>query len=190
MTKAQSHRTISKQLSPSRQRKFWGEGDAAVVVAWLNSKRRASGDVVEQIVEMNEKIPLEATLDGVCEFVRQTVARSKFVLVPIPVRKTDFAWGVEWRYGGRMDRRQALALLKVFHLANESLLWRIRRCEKCQAWFFAGYRHKRFCSKQCQVLALSESEDYRRHRRMYMRELRREERLRQERAARAARRKR
>jgi ribosomal protein S27AE len=96
-------------------------------------------------------------------------------------------WDVKWRYS-RVDGpvpishvvQEALfgmdesdAIRCLVQLAEEGLLERMRECPKCGKWLYATFRHQRFCSTKCQQTHYKSSEEWKSHRRVWMRNYRR-----------------
>jgi len=74
----------------------------------------------------------------------------------------------ELRRGGtQMSAGTAVQLILDFARAGQ--LSRLRRCSRCQKWFFAGFRHQTFCSTPCQQKHYTHSDEWRAKRREYMR---------------------
>jgi hypothetical protein len=73
-----------------------------------------------------------------------------------------------------VDPSEAQAAVYVSKLVEIGLVDRIRSCGWCTTWFFARFKHQRFCMKECQQKAYAVTPDWRMHRRNYMREYRRE----------------
>ena len=73
-----------------------------------------------------------------------------------PCRQTDFDEG----------------RLLITHLAEQGLLDRVRQCGKCRTWFYARFRHQQFCSTKCQTSHYKGSEEWKAHRREWMRNYR------------------
>jgi hypothetical protein len=103
-----------------------------------------------------------------------------------PVSKTDLVidrsrWALNWDPVAKgMHRAQSLALYNLFQLAEQRLLDRVRKCARpdCGQWFFARFKHQRFHSEKCQLLVFRSDEQWKEHRRDYMRRLRRDEKFR------------
>ncbi len=62
------------------------------------------------------------------------------------------------------------ALKKALQLFESSLIWKIWRC-RCGRFFFAKFRHQRFCSQKCRTAEFQSSEDARKKRNEYARML-------------------
>jgi hypothetical protein len=61
------------------------------------------------------------------------------------------------------------ALQMILDLARAGYLKRLRPCVHCGKWVFAKVKHQNFCSKKCQQKHFTQSEEWRAHRRKYMR---------------------
>lgn len=69
-----------------------------------------------------------------------------------------------------MDDSNALQLILDFARAGQ--LNRLRRCNCCQRWLFAKFKHQNFCSTKCQQKHYSQSPEWKEKRRDYMRSYR------------------
>jgi hypothetical protein len=70
--------------------------------------------------------------------------------------------------GLRMIASEALELiLKLTHIGYLS---RLRRCARCQKWLYAKSRQQSYCSVKCQQKNFTQTEEWKAHRRAYMRE--------------------
>jgi hypothetical protein len=49
---------------------------------------------------------------------------------------------------------------------------RLRRCHRCQKWYFARFQHQKFCSAACQQEYFRNSDEFRQRGREYMRNYR------------------
>jgi hypothetical protein len=76
-----------------------------------------------------------------------------------------------WNCG---NREASEAVLQIGLLGQERLLWRVRQCVKCRRWFYARFKHQRFCSTPCQQSHYRESPEWRDGRRRYMQRYRRD----------------
>ena len=84
-----------------------------------------------------------------------------------------------WRFPGRekvipSEHRAILSLLRLLELR---LLHRLKSCAHCSTWFFARYKHSKFCKNStistCQQKYYASSAEFKDERRTYMREYRR-----------------
>jgi hypothetical protein len=115
-------------------------------------------------------------------------ARASFVLSPVDINLdagTFFAgpWVLDWYYPrdyphGRRSRAQyndllaSNALSCVVTLAQQGTLNRMRECLRCGKWYYARFRHQRFCSTKCQQAHYWSSPEWKAHRRVWMRNYR------------------
>jgi hypothetical protein len=74
-----------------------------------------------------------------------------------------------WDCGKRPVARAVLALTR---LGEQGLLSRIRSCAHCKKWFYARFRHQLYCSPRCQQSHYGLNEQWKAHRREYMRQYR------------------
>jgi hypothetical protein len=65
------------------------------------------------------------------------------------------------------------AVLSLLRLLELRSLHRVRPCSNCSIWFFARYKHSKFCKTACQQEHYASSATFRNERRTYMREYRR-----------------
>lgn len=91
-----------------------------------------------------------------------------------------FAW---WRRDSREKGEDHLrmmaseALEVILKLTQMGQLNRLRHCAQCKRWLYAKFRHQHFCSVKCQQKNYSDSEEWRAHRRQYMRNRYRQEQM-------------
>jgi hypothetical protein len=67
----------------------------------------------------------------------------------------------------------ARAILALTRLGEQGILNSIQACAHCKTWFYAQFRHKRYCSIRCQQLHYKSSDEWKEHRNEYMRSYRR-----------------
>jgi hypothetical protein len=73
--------------------------------------------------------------------------------------------------GLKPDRpEEASALDTFFALARSGHLSQLRRCSYCQKWLYARYKRQIFCSTKCRQKHYTHTEEFKAHRRQYMRE--------------------
>ena len=70
---------------------------------------------------------------------------------------------------GVMELNDGSALQMILDLARAGYLTRLRRCSHCRRWLYAKFRHQNFCSTKCQQKHYTQSEEWKAHRREYMR---------------------
>ena len=63
-----------------------------------------------------------------------------------------------------------MAVEVILDIAKVGYLGRLRRCLQCRKWLYARFRHQNFCSVKCQQKQYTGSEEWKAHRRAYMRE--------------------
>ena len=80
----------------------------------------------------------------------------------------QFAW-----IGVSRDRGFRHALHCMTMLGRQGLLERVKQCGKCRRWFYARFAHQGYCRPACQQAGYKSSEEWREHRKEYMREYRR-----------------
>lgn len=69
---------------------------------------------------------------------------------------------------------EEMAAMHMVKLSELGLLDRIQPCGWCTSWFFAKFRHQKFCKQACQQKAYSVGPEWRKQRREYMRKYRRD----------------
>jgi hypothetical protein len=85
-------------------------------------------------------------------------------------------WAAWWRGDsaaakpeGRLRMVASEALELLLKLTQIGDLSRLRRCAHCQNWLYARFRHQTFCSTKCQQKHYTQTEQWKEHRRRYMR---------------------
>ncbi len=171
-----------------RSHQFVGEDEAHDLLIWMNTNqypigrwvtskhRRPAFGRVFQIFELAKEV--ESSLSGhdpqitskirrLNKAVDQYIFRPRF---PDPPR-----FSLTWRSTKPekvipSEHRAILSLLKLLELR---LLFRVRACSWCTAWFFARYKHSKFCKTAHQQKHYASSLEFKDERRTYMREYRR-----------------
>jgi hypothetical protein len=176
-----ANKTPQKARSHVHAKSYFGELDAAVVVNWLNSKRKLAGDPIEKLVELNQQLPIQATEHQIETFLGRLVRRAKVAVAPVLKSAAPDYWQIEWKPVGRMDPEQGLALIRLLHMADKGLIGRVRKCAKeaCGKWFYAKFEHQRFHSERCQQETFKTSPAWKKQRAEYMKRLRQEKKLRE-----------
>lgn len=64
------------------------------------------------------------------------------------------------------------AIQKMLALSRNGYLDRVRKCVACEQWFYARFSHAKFCSRGCQQRYFRSSEEFKEHKKQYMRTLR------------------
>ena len=173
---------MPKSHSHVHDRSYFGEFDAGPVIEWLNAKARPAGDPVETLLTLNGRLPIEAREHEVGDYLAKIVRTSKLAVAPVLIDAAPGRWRIDWRLVGKMDSRQALALIRLLHLADKGLIGRVNRCANgdCGKWFYARFEHQRFHSAQCQQEAFRSDPEWKKQRREYMKELRQAKKLREQ----------
>jgi hypothetical protein len=84
-------------------------------------------------------------------------------------------WVAYWRRDSREKLEDGLkmmaseALELILRLTQAGDLTRLRHCAHCQKWLYAKFRHQNFCSAKCQQKHYTQSDEWKAHRRAYMR---------------------
>ncbi len=68
------------------------------------------------------------------------------------------------------DTVEGEALLTVVRISQKGVLNRLKKCPRCGKWFFARFRHQRFCQPKCQQEHFRDSDAWKAHRREWMRD--------------------
>jgi hypothetical protein len=102
---------------------------------------------------------------------------SRYRFIPYACTPTGAnKWFVTWQrlqeQPNRLDEgmTEGRALELILNLARAGNLHRLRHCTHCQLWLYANFRHQEFCSNKCQQKHYTQSEDWKAHRREYMRD--------------------
>jgi hypothetical protein len=78
---------------------------------------------------------------------------------------TAFRW--EWYYGKNPATK---AVHQLMRLEEQGLLERVRQCMCCGRWLFARFVHQKFCGQSCQLRSYKSSEDWKEHRRKWLKQ--------------------
>ncbi|MBZ5722893.1 MAG: hypothetical protein LAO03_21340 [Acidobacteriia bacterium] len=85
-------------------------------------------------------------------------------------------WVAYWRRDSREKQEERLrmmaseALEVILKLTQIGYLNRLRHCAQCHRWLYAKFRHQTFCSVTCQQKNYTQTDQWKAHRREYMRE--------------------
>jgi len=167
-------------------RSYFGEFDSGPLLEWLNKRGRPANDPVEKLIRLNADLDGFSVGDVVKEIqtsVAAIVRRAKLGVAPIVGAVGPKSWDVDWRLVGKMYPPQALALIRLLHLAARGALDRVRHCEnkKCGRWFYGRFSHQRFHSLVCQQETFRHDPDWQAKRREYMKDLRQRKKLQEQR---------
>lgn len=170
---------------------FFGEDEAHDLIIWMNCEeyppnrqvtvknRRPEFLRVFEILEsarqvesaLSESSADARALGTQVSHLNRAVARYTF--------KPQFPHAPPFSLRWRASRSEAVipsehrAILSLLRLLELRLLYRVRACAHCTTWFFARYRHSKFCKTTCQQKYYASSPEFKAERRMYMREYRR-----------------
>jgi hypothetical protein len=88
---------------------------------------------------------------------------------------------VTWLITGNMNASAALAVFRLFTLAERGLLHRVRRCawNECRNWFFARFDNQVFCATKCQQDFNHAKPEWKEKRRTYMKQHRHNKKIRE-----------
>jgi hypothetical protein len=165
-----------------------GEDEARDLLVWMNTNqypinrwvteknRRPAFRRVFHILELAKEV--ESSLssnapDLVAKLARLNTAVARYAFKPRFADSPRFS--LTWRSTRPekvipSEHRAILSLLKLLELR---LLFRVRACSWCTAWFFARYRQSKFCETAHQQKHYGSSPEFKNERRTYMREYRR-----------------
>ena len=125
-----------------------------------------------------EKYKLQLEIEKRISVLNRELARHRFLPFAFP------HWGGRWLliwqiqsrarkkvrlHRGVMELDDGRALQMILDLARAGYLNRLRRCSHCRRWLYAKFRHQHFCSTKCQQKHYTQSEEWKAHRREYMR---------------------
>jgi hypothetical protein len=119
-----------------------------------------------------EKYRLQVEIERRKAALNRELARYRFT--PYAYTTGPNRWTVIWwrererpEWPGEMTEGQALEL--ILNLARYRHLNRLRHCSHCRSWLYAKFRHQNFCSMKCQQKQYTQSDEWKEHRRKYMR---------------------
>ncbi len=169
------------------------------MLAWLNGNAaRPAGQRITGILEemqlleesykatheflLHEPVPAETKGSPAWTRLRQWEKRlnhlnrslhryhfSPWLFSPVLPKRWVVSWG---RARSGMSGEEIEFLDVILSFAKAGWLGRLRRCKNCEAWFFAKFRHQEFCSPGCQQKHYRGSDEWKQHRREYMRQYR------------------
>src|SRR2546427_12025010 len=97
-----ANKTSQKAHSHVHARSYFGEFDAAVVVDWLNSKRKLPNDPIEKLLAFNLQLPIQATEHQVSTYLAGLVRRAKLAVAPVLAGAAPDKWRMGWKLVGNM----------------------------------------------------------------------------------------
>ncbi len=180
-----------------RQREYLGEFEAGRLILWLAENEYGAR---KRIIKPSDNRTLEfKRVHRVLELAQQALALGRgyrsteasmkservrlLQQIDLRLRRYNFrlrvgdSLGPDWteRSLRPIDPSEAQAVVYLLNLAELGLIDRIRQCGWCTTWFYARFKHQRFCKTECQQSAYAKTSDWREHRRDYMRKYRREQ---------------
>lgn len=125
-----------------------------------------------------EKYKLQLEIEKRKSVLNRELARYRFL--PFASPHWEGRWLLIWQiqlrerkkrkpHRGVMELDDGTALQMILDLARAGYLNRLRRCSHCRRWLYAKFRHQNFCSTKCQQKHYTQSEEWKAHRREYMR---------------------
>ena len=190
MSREIKHRSYTRsQVHDVRARIYIGEESAQCLIEWLNSRKGNKTDRIEKLLrlllEAERSDTLEASykLNGQIADIRHSLnLRFEPRLAFLP---DTSSWTFAWIPLGNkaISRPEAFALLALLDLTSKGLASRIRKCQMpgCNQWFWARFEHQKFHATSCQDEAYHSTPAWKAKRAARMRELRKEQRLREQR---------
>lgn len=177
-------------------REFTGEFEAGRLIIWLLASEygprkrilRPSDDRTAEFKRVHRLLTLARQALALGKSSHSTDASKKGLRIrllqqiDLHLRRYNFrlrvddSLGPDWteRNVRPIDPSEAQAVVYLLNLAELGLIDRIRQCGWCTTWFYARFKHQRFCKTECQQSAYAKTSDWREHRRDYMRKYRRE----------------
>ena len=170
-----------------RTREFAGGFEADRLIIWLRANERGAKKRIIRPVHKILVLAKEALVLGRSSRSTETSKKSERVRllqrIDLHLSRYNFRLGVSDSLGPYWTERnmrpinpsEAQAVVYLLNLAELGLIDRIRQCGWCTTWFYARFKHQRFCKTECQQNAYAKTTGWREHRRDYMRKYRREQ---------------
>ena len=166
--------------STRRRNVFTGESEAAFLISWLNGdrsdykketrKRKAIGQLILDMTRSGDLYLKNSGSESLALQVDRELLRYPLrvktlhpVLVERHKNSTEFKWMFAWQ--SPQGAHVALSIFAIVQLGERGSLGRVRRCSRCQRWFYAKFNHQRFCQKICQISEYQSGEQWKRKRR-------------------------
>jgi hypothetical protein len=159
------------------------------LVAWLNGEPTPSWEVTSRVSRQrvldfidNFREVLEAIKSAPSwDLINNPTPKLSRLMNELNARLDEYPTSVafyinhgrEWVFddgavAGRRPAIESIAIHNSIELARRGLLQRIVACE-CGRWFFAKFKHQRFCGSRCRKRHHQSSEAFKAARRVYMR---------------------
>lgn len=193
MIKLVSH--MSERGHHAQLRTYTGEEECQALVDWLNRDgRKRAGLRIQTWLSflhvLSEAAPSLGGAPGILDLEKVIAALAKGqggsrteslrrLLRSVGVPKVHVRVRIKFEdVGGTRrvvpviaaDTVEGEALLTVLRISQKGVLNRVRKCPRCGRWFFARFRHQRFCQLTCQQKHFRDSEAWKEHRREWMRD--------------------
>jgi len=131
------------------------------------SLRKSDPEKFKQLCEIDDKV---ASL-------QRELATFKFVPraeVAVGGGGSTSEWATWWGHANEKSEeglrmRASEAMEVILKLTQIGSLGRLKQCANCGKWLYAKFRHQEYCSMLCQQKNYSQSEQWKAHRRQYMR---------------------
>jgi len=168
--------------------KFAGQQEGADLARWLNKEQRRIGAThnelraeartrkrISQLIQdlntsaetyIREGRPDTALNERIERQLSRYTLKVRTVHVEDGGEYKTFA-EPKWWFGwySHAGARAAEMIFRIVRLGERGLLARLRRCTRCDRWFYAKFNHQRFCGKKCQLQHYQTSEEWKRRRR-------------------------
>ena len=168
---------------------FAGQQDGTELVQWLNNKepprigaddnelraeartRRRISQLIQDLNTSAETFIRQGRPDtALNERIDRQLSRYTLEVKTVHVKDEGrYKTFVEpkWMFGwySRAGARAAEMIFGMVRLGERGLLGRVRKCTRCEKWFYAKFNHQRFCGKKCQLQHYQTSEEWKRRRR-------------------------
>lgn len=160
---------------------FAGETEGQFLAGWLNadtSADRKQSELPKRIAQLIEDMNTNSDLlinRGRADPVLTERIDHELLRYPLRVQTSQVhdagkyksfpepRWLFTWSSAG--GGQVAKVIFYIVRLGERGFLRRIRRCIRCERWFFAKFNHQRFCGKRCQELHYQTGEYWKQRRR-------------------------
>jgi hypothetical protein len=168
---------------------FAGQQEAKALVEWLDdaepqgiggekdespAEARTRKRIAQLVQDLNrsaetyirEGKPDTALTEKIDEELSRYALRIKTFQVQDEGKHKTFA-EPKWIFGwySSAGARAAEMIFRIVRLGERGLLARVRKCTRCERWFYAKFNHQRFCGKKCQLQHYQTSEEWKQRRR-------------------------
>ena len=180
---------MKKRTTERAPHEFAGQQEAKALVEWLNDRepqrigaerdeRRSEAKTRKHIAQLVQDLngsaetylregkPDTALAEKIDKELSRYTLRVKTFQVQDQSKYKTFAepkWMFAWYSSA--GTRAAEMIFRIVRLGERGLLGRVRRCTRCEKWFYAKFNHQRFCGKKCQLQHYQTSEEWKARRR-------------------------